>query len=143
MRWLLPLLAALTLSACSAPPAAYASEPVEKLTTIDQQVGTGAEAKSGMRVTVHYTGWLYQDTAKDKRGTQFDSSREGDRPFSFTLGAGRVIEGWDQGVAGMRVGGKRTLMIPAELGYGARGAGGDIPPNASLVFDVELLDVTP
>ena len=94
-----------------------------------------------MKVTVHYTGWLYDETAGNKHGSQFDSSRDHGEPFSFVLGAGNVITGWDQGVAGMRVGGKRTLLIPAALGYGARGAGDDIPPNASLVFDVELLDV--
>ena len=108
---------------------------------IDQKVGTGAEAKAGMDVLVHYTGWLYDENAKDKHGAKFDSSRDHGAPFNFTLGAGSVIDGWDQGVAGMRVGGKRTLLIPAALGYGARGAGDDIPPNASLVFDVELLDV--
>lgn len=142
MRWLLPLLAVFALAACSTPPAAHASGKVDKLTIIDTKVGTGAEAKAGMDVLVHYTGWLYDENAKDKRGAKFDSSLDHGAPFNFTLGAGRVIDGWDQGVAGMRVGGKRTLLIPAELGYGARGAGGDIPPNASLVFDVELIDVS-
>ena len=141
MRWLLSLLALLVLAACGGTPQAHAAGHVDKLITIDQKVGTGAEAKPGMEVKVHYTGWLYDETAKDKHGTKFDSSLDSDTPFSFTLGQGRVIEGWDQGVAGMRVGGKRTLLIPAELGYGANGAGDDIPPNASLVFDVELLDV--
>jgi FKBP-type peptidyl-prolyl cis-trans isomerase FkpA len=141
MRWLLPLLAVITLAACSAPPSAHATGQVDKLVTMDQKVGTGAEAKPGMKVTVQYTGWLYDDSAKDKHGKKFDSSRDSGEPFSFTLGQGRVIEGWDQGVAGMRVGGQRTLLIPAALGYGANGAGDDIPPNASLVFDVELLEV--
>ncbi len=100
----------------------------------DLQVGTGAEATAGRSVDVHYTGWL-------TNGTKFDSSVDRGRPFSFSLGAGRVIKGWDQGVAGMRVGGKRKLTIPPELGYGARGAGGTIPPNATLVFEVELLAV--
>ncbi|KZC17080.1 peptidylprolyl isomerase [Rhodanobacter sp. FW510-R12] len=140
MRWLLPLLAVLALAACSAPPQARASGKVDKLTVIDRKVGTGVEAKAGMDVLVHYTGWLYDENAKDKHGAKFDSSYDHGAPFNFTLGAGRVIDGWDQGVAGMRVGGKRTLLIPAELGYGARGAGADIPPNASLVFDVELID---
>jgi FKBP-type peptidyl-prolyl cis-trans isomerase FkpA len=90
---------------------------------------------------VHYRGWLYDDTKPDHHGAEFDSSRSHGHPFEFRLGIGRVIKGWDQGVAGMKVGGKRTLLIPASLGYGARGAGGDIPPNAALVFDVELLDV--
>lgn len=141
MRWLLSLFALLALAACTATPPAHATGQVDKLATIDTKVGNGAEAKPGMKVTVQYTGWLYDDSAKDKHGTRFDSSYDSGMPFSFTLGAGDVIKGWDEGVAGMRVGGKRTLLIPAALGYGARGAGGDIPPNASLVFDVELLDV--
>lgn len=142
MRWLLPLLAVFTFAACTtAAPPAQATGNVDKLTTIDQKVGTGAEAKDGMSVTVHYTGWLYDDRAKDKHGTKFDSSRDHGEPFSFMLGQGSVIAGWDQGVAGMREGGKRILLIPAALGYGARGAGDDIPPNASLVFEVELLKV--
>ena len=142
MRWLLSLLALIALAACTATPPAHASGSVDKLVVIDQKVGTGAEAMPGMKVTVQYTGWLYDDSAKDKHGTQFDSSRDhGGAPFSFTLGQGSVIAGWDQGVAGMHVGGKRTLLIPASLGYGAEGAGDDIPPNASLVFDVELLKV--
>jgi len=101
----------------------------------DQKVGTGATAKKGNTVSVHYTGWL----AKNKK--KFDSSHDRNRPFTFSLGAGKVIKGWDEGVAGMKVGGKRKLMIPAKLGYGADGAGDDIPPNADLVFEVELLKV--
>jgi peptidylprolyl isomerase/FKBP-type peptidyl-prolyl cis-trans isomerase FkpA len=97
-------------------------------------IGEGAEATSGKEVTVHYTGWLTD-------GTKFDSSKDRSQPFSFPLGAGHVIKGWDQGVVGMKEGGKRKLTIPAELGYGARGAGGVIPPNAVLVFEVELLKV--
>jgi len=104
-------------------------------------VGQGAVATSGKRVSVHYTGWLYQQDAADKHGLKFDSSRDRNEPFSFVLGAGQVIRGWDDGVAGMRVGGKRTLLVPAADGYGGEGAGGVIPPNASLVFDVELLGV--
>ena len=140
MRWLLPLLAAITFTACSAAPPAQANGEADKLTVIDHTVGTGPEAKPGMDVLVHYTGWLYDKDAKDHHGTKFDSSRDGGTPFSFRLGAGSVIEGWDQGVAGMHVGGTRTLLIPAALGYGANGAGGVIPPNASLIFDVELID---
>lgn len=107
----------------------------------DVKVGNGAEAVAGKMVTVHYTGWLYDETAADKHGKKFDSSRDRAQPFSFPLGGGQVIQGWDQGVAGMKVGGQRTLIIPAALGYGARGAGGVIPPNATLIFDVELLGV--
>jgi FKBP-type peptidyl-prolyl cis-trans isomerase FkpA len=98
--------------------------------------GTGATATKGQSVTVHYTGWLYNDGVQ---GAKFDSSKDRNDPFVFNLGAGMVIRGWDEGVAGMKVGGARTLIIPAALGYGARGAGGVIPPNATLKFDVELL----
>ncbi len=100
----------------------------------DLEVGTGAEAVAGKNVTVHYTGWLTD-------GTLFDSSHSRNEPFVFGLGRGHVIRGWDEGVAGMKVGGKRKLTIPPEMGYGARGAGGVIPPNATLVFEVELLAV--
>ena len=100
--------------------------------------GTGAEAKAGQHVTVHYTGWLYNDGVK---GAKFDSSKDRNAPFEFALGAGQVIRGWDEGVQGMKVGGVRRLVIPADLGYGARGAGGVIPPNATLLFEVELLAV--
>ncbi len=104
------------------------------LTVIDEVVGEGPSAKSGDRVTVHYTGWLLD-------GTKFDSSKDKNQPFSFSLGAGDVIPGWDQGVAGMKVGGKRKLTIPPDLGYGVQGAGGVIPPNATLKFEVELLKI--
>ena len=106
----------------------------------DTVIGKGKEAVPGAMVQVNYSGWLYDAKAADKHGAKFDSSI-GRGPFSFPLGAGRVIKGWDQGVAGMKVGGKRTLIIPSELAYGQRGAGGVIPPGATLVFDVELLDV--
>ena len=104
----------------------------------DTVVGTGPEAKPGHNVTVHYTGWLFVD---GEQGSKFDSSLDRNDPFVFPLGRGRVIRGWDEGVQGMRTGGKRKLTIPPELGYGARGAGGVIPPDATLVFEVELLDV--
>jgi len=116
------------------------SKMVDMIKT-DVVVGEGAEAAAGMNVSVHYTGWLYDAAAPDHKGEKFDSSRDRGMPFDFPLGAGRVIKGWDQGVAGMKVGGQRTLTIPPELGYGSRGAGGVIPPNATLVFDVELLGV--
>ncbi len=118
-----------------------APSPISSLIIDDVKVGTGEEAKTGQTVSVHYTGWLFDAAAADKHGKQFDSSRTRGTPFSFPLGAGRVIKGWDQGVVGMKVGGQRTLTIPSKLGYGARGAGGSIPPNAVLVFDVELLGV--
>lgn len=114
---------------------------VTSLQISDSTVGKGAEAKSGNTVSVHYTGWLYDPKAADKHGKKFDSSKDHGEPFEFRLGAGAVIRGWDQGVAGMKIGGKRTLVIPSELGYGSRGAGGAIPPNATLIFDVELLGV--
>jgi peptidylprolyl isomerase len=104
----------------------------------DTKTGDGATAMAGQKVSVHYTGWLSDSGAKGKK---FDSSVDRGQPFQFTLGAHQVIVGWDEGVAGMKIGGKRTLIIPPELGYGARGAGGVIPPNATLIFDVELLGV--
>jgi FKBP-type peptidyl-prolyl cis-trans isomerase FkpA len=107
----------------------------------DTVPGTGDEATPGRRVKVHYTGWLHDPAADNQRGRKFDSSKDRGDPFSFGLGQGQVIRGWDEGVAGMKVGGTRVLTIPAELGYGARGAGGVIPPNATLVFEVELLAV--
>ena len=106
---------------------------------LDTTVGEGAQAQAGQSVTVHYTGWLYNN---ETQGTKFDSSKDRRDPFVFSLGAGMVIRGWDEGVAGMKVGGARTLVIPPELGYGTRGAGGVIPPNATLKFDVELLGVS-
>ncbi len=104
----------------------------------DTVTGSGAQANKDQSVTVHYTGWLYNDATQ---GAKFDSSKDRNDPFVFALGAGMVIRGWDEGVAGMKVGGARTLIIPAALGYGAGGAGGVIPPNATLKFDVELLGV--
>lgn len=114
---------------------------VAEMIKTDVVVGEGAEAAVGMNVSVHYTGWLYDEAAPDHKGEKFDSSRDRGTPFEFPLGGGRVIKGWDQGVAGMKVGGQRILIIPPEMGYGARGAGGVIPPNATLIFDVELLGV--
>ena len=104
----------------------------------DTKEGTGASPKTGQTCVMHYTGWLYENGAK---GRKFDSSHDRNEPFAFTIGVGQVIGGWDEGVATMKVGGKRTLIIPPQLGYGARGAGGVIPPNATLIFDVELLGI--
>jgi peptidylprolyl isomerase len=108
------------------------------LQTIDTTVGTGASPTTGQICVMHYTGWLYENGVKGKK---FDSSVDRGQPFEFPIGQGRVIKGWDEGVSTMKIGGKRTLIIPADLGYGARGAGGVIPPNATLMFDVELLGV--
>ena len=114
---------------------------ITQLQKQDITTGSGAEASSGHAVRVHYTGWLYDASKADRRGNKFDSSKDRNEPFDFKLGARQVISGWDEGVAGMKVGGKRVLTIPPAMGYGARGAGGVIPPNATLVFEVELLDV--
>ena len=132
----------LLLSACggSSSSSSSSTETVTALQVTDVTVGTGATAAAGNTVTVHYTGWLYDAKAPNFQGVQFDSS-VGKTPFTFKLGAGQVIAGWDQGVAGMKVGGVRTLIIPSALGYGSAGAGGVIPPNATLVFNVELLAV--
>ena len=108
---------------------------------MDVKQGTGTDATPGKTVVVHYTGWLYDTSKPETRGAKFDSSRDRGAPFSFVLGAGRVIKGWDEGVAGMKLGGQRTLVIPPQFAYGARGAGGVIPPDATLIFDVELLAV--
>jgi FKBP-type peptidyl-prolyl cis-trans isomerase FkpA len=118
------------------PAATAAAVPFQKIDTV---TGTGKEALAGATAVVNYTGWLYEPAAPQQHGAQFDSS-VGREPFSFELGAGRVIQGWDDGVQGMKVGGKRTLIVPASMGYGDSGAG-PIPPNATLIFEVELLDV--
>jgi len=118
-----------------------AGHSITELKTTDTTVGSGAQATPGAKVTVDYTGWLYDAEAKNHHGEKFDSSKDRGQPFSFTLGAGQVIKGWDQGVEGMQVGGERTIIIPSDLAYGSRGAGNSIPPNATLIFDVELRDV--
>ncbi len=139
-----PLLIAVLLVAAMVFLMPHDSEAQDTITTssglryIEHEAGAGEKAKAGDNVVVHYTGWLYVDGEK---GNRFDSSVDRGQPFNFPLGAGRVISGWDEGVAGMRPGGKRTLIIPPALGYGARGAGGVIPPNATLMFDVELLEI--
>jgi FKBP-type peptidyl-prolyl cis-trans isomerase FkpA len=114
---------------------------VTKLLKIDRKPGKGDMASAGREVAVHYTGWLYDASAKDNKGKKFDSSLDRGKPIEFPLGAGMVIDGWEQGLAGMKVGGQRTLIIPPHLGYGAQGAPGAIPPNATLIFDVELMGV--
>lgn len=129
------LFAVLLTALCSLAQAAPA-----KLEITDVKAGSGKEAKAGSTATVHYSGWIYDAKAAKQHGAMFDSS-VGKSPFSFPLGASRVIKGWDVGVAGMKVGGKRTLIIPADMAYGSRGAGNVIPPDTALIFDVELLDV--
>lgn len=123
------------------PPSSKLDAMPTELQKIDVKQGTGTEAVNGKPVLVHYTGWLYDPAKPDHRGAKFDSSRDRQIPFGFIIGAGRVIRGWDEGVPGMKVGGQRTLVIPPSMAYGERGAGGVIPPNATLIFDVELVDV--
>ena len=137
-RFFFPIAGALLIAMTAAAPAAPFTTLPSGLQYQDEVVGTGPEPKAGQTVSVQYTGWLDENGQK---GRKFDSSRDRNQPFSFTLGVQQVIAGWDAGVATMHVGGKRTLVIPPALGYGARGAGGVIPPNATLIFDVELLGV--
>jgi FKBP-type peptidyl-prolyl cis-trans isomerase FkpA len=117
------------------------NQKITELKLIDSKVGEGRGAEKGLSITVHYTGWLYDANAKDFKGQKFDSSLDRREPFTFILGVGQVIRGWDEGFKGMQIGGKRTIQIPSEFGYGRRGAGNVIPPNADLIFDVELLDI--
>ncbi len=144
-RWFGALVGAcvLLVAACGSSPSSPSSTATAAYSQTDLRLGTGAEATTGRRVTVNYTGWLYSASAAENKGTQFDSSLSAGRaPFVFSVGAGQVIRGWDRGVVGMRVGGSRRLVIPADLAYGSAGAGGGvIPPNATLVFDIDLLDV--
>lgn len=140
------LIALLSISGCNADSKSSNKESAmtQSLTDLvkkDTVVGEGREAEPGFNITVHYTGWLYDANKPDGKGTKFDSSVDRHEPFVFFLGAGQVIQGWDQGFEGMKVGGKRTLIIPPHMGYGAYGAGGVIPPNATLIFDVELLAI--
>jgi FKBP-type peptidyl-prolyl cis-trans isomerase len=137
-----------TTSAPAAEPAATPAEApaatgteVMALQKTDLAPGSGPEIQSGQTALVHYTGWLYDAAAPENKGKKFDSSVDRNEPFEFPVGAGMVIKGWDEGVVGMKVGGKRRLVIPPEMGYGSRGAGGVIPPGATLVFDVELVEI--
>lgn len=155
MKIALPLIAAtlLTLAACSREEPAPAAQPqaqetkappapITELQRIDVHVAPGEGISQGQVAVVHYTGWLYDPGAPEHKGTKFDSSRDRGQPFRFTIGAGQVIKGWEEGVQGMRVGSQRRLIIPADLAYGERGAGGGvIPPDATLVFDIELLGI--
>lgn len=130
----------LLLTTVAALPAS-AADGLSQLTVIDRQIGTGAIARNDAQVELNYTGWLYDENAKDHHGAKVDSSYDHGQTISFTLGEGQVIPGWDRGIKGMRVGGKRTLLIPPKLGYGGRRVGNVVPPNASLVFDIELVSV--
>jgi FKBP-type peptidyl-prolyl cis-trans isomerase len=145
---IVPLLA-LSLAACGGSSSSGEQDPgppmadsgITELQKVDTKIGTGAEARAGRVVSVHYTGWLYDAGKPEKRGNKFDSSKDRNEPFDFPLGGGQVIPGWDQGFQGMKEGGVRILTIPPAMAYGPRGAGGVIPPNATLVFEVELLKV--
>jgi|TARA_B110000037_G_C17037765_1_gene472353 FKBP-type peptidyl-prolyl cis-trans isomerase FkpA len=116
-------------------------DKLQELVIEDSKVGEGREAEKGLTISVHYTGWILDATKDDKKGDKFDSSLDRREPFTFVLGVGQVIQGWDQGFDGMKIGGKRTILIPSEMGYGSRGAGNAIPPNANLIFEVELLEI--
>ena len=116
-------------------------EKIQELVIEDSKVGEGREAEKGLTISVHYTGWILDSSKTDKKGSKFDSSLDRREPFTFVLGVGQVIQGWDEGFDGMKIGGARTIMIPSEMGYGARGAGNAIPPNADLIFEVELLEI--
>ena len=142
IRGFLVISVALAAVSCggSSSPTSSTTPPFAPFSQTDLVVGGGTEATPGTSLTVNYTGWLYDPAQSEGKGRQFDTST-GRGPFVFTLGAGRVIAGWDQGVAGMKVGGQRRLVIPPNLGYGSAGAGADIPPNATLVFDIELVEV--
>ena len=116
-------------------------DKIQELVIQDTKVGEGRVAEKGLTISVHYTGWLLDATKNDKKGEKFDSTLDRREPFNFVLGVGQVIKGWDQGFDGMKIGGSRTILIPSEMGYGSRGAGGAIPPNADLIFEVELLEI--
>jgi FKBP-type peptidyl-prolyl cis-trans isomerase FkpA len=129
------------IAACSGKPGVVPTDGVNSMQSVEIKPGTGEAVTAGKIAVVQYTGWLYDAAAKDNKGKQFDSSRTSGRPFRFPVGAGQVIKGWDQGVVGMKVGGSRRLIIPADLAYGDSGAGGVIPPGATLVFDIDLVAI--
>ena len=129
------------IAACSGKPSAVPTSGVNAMQSVELKSGTGDVATAGKIAVVQYTGWLYEASAKDNKGKQFDSSRSSGQPFRFPVGAGQVIKGWDQGVVGMKVGASRRLIIPADLAYGDSGAGGVIPPGATLVFDIDLVAI--
>lgn len=138
------LVGTLALAACkpqAPPPSMSDAAAITELAKDDVAIGTGEPIAAGQIAVVHYTGWLYEPGTPDHQGRKFDSSRDRGQPFRFAVGAGSVIPGWDQGVVGMQVGGRRLLMVPSSLGYGPRGAGRVIPPNAPLLFDIELLAI--
>jgi FKBP-type peptidyl-prolyl cis-trans isomerase FkpA len=141
MSRLLAIFATALLAVGAFGPRPAHADDVTKMVITDQKVGTGAQARDDTEVRINYTGWLYDAKAPDHHGAKFDSSYDSGRPLRFSVGAEEVIPGMDSGIKGMRVGGKRTLIIPSSLGYGRTGAGGDIPPNSALVFDIELLEV--
>lgn len=145
-RWLFLLVPAAFLaysgtSLADAPQKPNQTVTLDGMSMIDNKIGSGRAAHSGDMVVVHYSGWLYDPTEPGNKGDKFDSSLDRGQPFAFRIGVGQVIRGWDEGVTGMRVGGKRTLVVPPELGYGDRGVGNAIPPNSTLLFEVELLEI--
>ena len=129
------------IAACGAKPAVVPAPGVSSMQSVDLKAGAGPEIAAGKIAVVQYTGWLYEASAPDNKGKQFDSSRNAGQPFRFPVGTGQVIKGWDQGVLGMKIGGSRRLIIPADMAYGDSGAGGVIPPGATLVFDIDLVAI--
>jgi FKBP-type peptidyl-prolyl cis-trans isomerase FkpA len=142
LRVAIPLVWLLTALGCGwSQPAPAGQSAITTLQSVDEKVGTGTEAMFGSEVRVHYTGWIYDEKRNQHRGREFDSSRDRNDPLAFKIGAGEVIKGWDEGVAGMKVGGRRVLTIPPDLAYGKDGLGELIPPDATLIFDIELIEV--
>jgi FKBP-type peptidyl-prolyl cis-trans isomerase FkpA len=135
------LLTLLTCACSSSAPPPPGKSPITQLVSVDEKVGTGAEAMFGNEVLVHYSGWIYDENRSQKRGREFDSSRDRNDPLAFTVGAGEVIKGWDEGVIGMKVGGRRVLTVPPDMAYAKDGLGELIPPDATLIFDIELIEV--